>query len=525
MAKTSDRQKVIDLCEHNLFAFAKLLNPHYSYGEIHEEVFAWLSDPEANARQLLLLPRGHLKSHCLAVYAVWRITYKPWVSIVYLSAGEDLAKDQIYAIKNMMTSDTYRYYWPEMLNAEEGQREQWSAYSFNVDHPERKRRGIRDHTIIVKTVRSNAIGLHCDELLSDDVVVPAFAYTASGRAEVQRALAQFTSILNPGGKIKAVGTRYHPDDAYQAMIEAEFPLWDPDKKVFEGKANLWDVFQRETEDVGNGTGNFIWPRTFNPDTGEGYGFDHQILAIIRADYESKGELAQYFCQYYNDPNAIALQRIDRSKFQYYDPKNLTLSGSSITYGGQRLAVFAAMDVAWTTSESSDYTAIAVIGVDHDNNIFVLDLQQFKTSTFADYYQQVIELHHKWGFKKIRVETNAGGHFVKQELERYVRQNGDVLSVEGKPTVNAEGKKPERHAATLEWRYDAQKVWHFKGGLTAELEDQIILERPRHDDLVDAFVAAIEIAKPPGKRIHGHVTNVDDNVYYDSRFGGRRARVA
>jgi predicted phage terminase large subunit-like protein len=522
MAKT----EIVSLCETNLFAFAKLLNPHYQYGDLHEEVFSWLSSQDAESqRKLLLLPRGHLKSHCIAVYCAWRITYKPWVTVCYLSAGEDLAKDQIYAIKNMMTSDTYTRYWPEMFNAEESKREQWSAYSFNVDHPDRKRRGIRDHTLIVKTIKSNAIGLHCDELILDDVVVPQFADTAVGRAEVNRSLAQFVSILNPGGCIKAVGTRYHPQDAYQGFIDAEYPLWNKETKQFEGTAKLWHVFEKRVEDSGDGTGSFIWPRTINAISGDSYGFDPHVLAIIRADYESKGQRVQYFCQYYNDPNAIDTQRISRGSFQYFDRARIKVVGGNTLFRETKLSVFAAMDVAWTDSNSSDYTAIAVIGIDADNNIYVLDLVQFKSVNFAEYYQEVISLHYKWGFKKVRVETNAGGQFVAQELERLIRSNGNILAVEGKSTQKAAGNKRERKAATLEWRYSDKKVWHYRGGLTSELEEQIILDRPRHDDIVDALVAAIEISKPPGKRTH-NVTSINEtNLYYDRRFGGRRGRVA
>lgn len=521
----ASKQEVIDLCENNLFAFAKLINPHYEYGDLHEKVFGWLSRPGANARQLLLLPRGHLKSHCIGVYCVWRITYSPWITIVYLSAGEDLAKDQIYAIKNMMTSDTYKKYWPEMLNDDEGRREQWSAYSFNVDHPERKRRSIRDHTLMVKTVKANAIGLHCDLLIPDDVVVPIFAYTHVGRTEVNRALSQFTSILNPGGEIKAVGTRYHPADAYQSMIDAEVPIWDSLAQEFVGTQPLWEVMEEVAEDKGDGTGHFLWPRVYNKDTGEGYGFDPQILATIRADYSSKGELAQYHAQYYNNPNAIEAQSINRGMFQYYDRAKLDQKNGSTYAGKQKLAIFAAMDVAWTSSNTSDYTAIAVIGMDADSSVWILDLVQFKTSNFAEYYEEVINLHYKWGFKKIRVETNAGGQFVKQELERLIRQNGNILAVEGKATVKSSGNKLERKAATLEWRYDAKTIWHYRGGYTSELEDQVILLKPKNDDLVDALIAAIDISKPPGKRVTDGQTYMEQNVIYDNRFGGRRGRVA
>lgn len=517
------KQEIIDSCKDNFFAFMRLLNPHYLYGDIHEKLCAWLSSPDANARQLALLPRGHLKSHIVAGYCTWLITYQPWITIVYLSAGEDLAKDQLYAIKNMMTSDTYKKLWPEMLLDEEGRREQWSAYSFNVDHPDRKRRGIRDHTIIVKTVKSNAIGLHCDVVVFDDVVVPQFADTAIGRSEVNRSLAQFTSILNPGGRIKAVGTRYNPGDAYQGMIDAVYPIWIAEDQEFQGEAQLWDLMEEEVEDRGDGTGHFLWPRVFDPKSGEGYGFDPEVLALIRADYESKHQHVQYWCQYYNDPNAIATQTIDRGKFQYFDRRNLDVRSNGVYAGHDRLVTFAAMDVAWTTHESSDYTAIAVIGLDSSGFMYVLDLVQFKTNDFAEYYDKVIELHRQWKFKKIRVETNAGGQFVKQELERLIRQNGDVLAVDGKAVVKNQGSKRERKAATLEWRYDAQTIWHYKEGLTPELEDQIILDRPRHDDLVDALCAAIEISKPPGKRMFQ--TPQNDNIIYDSRFGGRRGRVA
>lgn len=525
MTTESEKQSVIDLCAGNFFAFCKLVNPHYAYGDIHAEVCAYLTRPGASARILILLPRGHLKSHIVACYAVWRITFQPWITIVYLSAGEDLAKDQIYAIKNMMTSDVYRTYWPEMINADEGQREQWSAYSFNVDHPERKRRGIRDHTIIVKTVKSNAIGLHCDLLIPDDVVVPQFADTATGRSEVNRALAQYTSILNPRGEVIGAGTRYHPEDLYQAQIDARYKVWNEIMQAFSGTKQLWDIFERQVEDKGDGTGNFLWPLTINPDTGDAYGFDAQSLAIIRSDYESKGQYVQFYCQYYNDPNAVDLQRISRGSFQYYNRAHLTVNSSGVFLRETKLAPFAAMDVAWTDSDTSDYTAIAVIGMDSAENIYLLDLQQFKTTNFNDYYQEVLALHRKWGFKKIRVETNAGGSFVKNELERLIRQNGDVLSVEGKSVQKSAGSKNERKGATLEWRYADQRIWHFKGELNSELEDQIILTRPRHDDLCDALLAAIEIAKAPGKRVRGSVRTMESNIVYDRRFGGRRSRVA
>lgn len=527
MANKRTKDEIRKAAEQDLWTFANLINYNYAYGEIHEKVYRWLSSGIASNRQLLLMPRGHLKSHCIATWAAWEITRKPWTTIVYLSAGEDLAKDQIYAIKNMMTNPIYKRYWPDMINEREGDREHWSAYSFNVDHPQRKARGIRDHTIIVKTVKSNFVGLHCDAIVFDDVVVPNNAYTETGRREVQRALSQCTSILNPGGKIKSVGTRYHPKDAYQDMKDAKFRVWDEISREFISEEPLWDILEYVVEDDGEGTGNFLWPRTQSSIDGNWYGFDVQQLEIIKADYLSKGETAQFYAQYYNDPNDESTNLLDRSAFQYYDPQFVTVTPTGVKFKGRRLNIWAAMDVAWTEQRESggkdpDYTAIAVVGVDEDGYYYILDLARFRTSNFQVYYDNIMSLSQKWGFRKITIETNAGGKFVAQEVERLSREAGGVISVDHKSRGGAgEKSKLMRQYAIVNPKYELKSVFHRRDGLTSIYEEELILERPPHDDLVDAVGLAMEKIKKPMKS--RQYLDEDKKVITDSRFGGRRGR--
>lgn len=514
-------------CEDDLWTYARVVNPTYVYGDIHEKVFRWLSSPDASLRQLLLLPRGHLKSHCIATWASWEITKKPWTTIVYLSAGEDLAKDQLYAIKNIMTSDAYNKLWPNMINDKEGDREQWSAYSFNVDHPERRARGVRDHTIIVKTVKANFIGLHCDCLVFDDVVVPRNAYSEVGRQEVSKALSQCTSILNAGGKIKAVGTRYHPLDAYNDMMQAKYRVWDEETRSFIKEEPLWDIMEEVVEDESDGTGKFLWPRAISPLDGNWYGFDTQQLEIIRADYFSKGEQAQFYAQYYNDPNDETTNILDRSTFQYYDIKHIGNSNGQVTFKGKKLNVYAAMDVAWTDASESggkraDYTAIAVIGLDQDGYYYVLDLDRFKTNSFLVYYDNIMRLANKWHFRKIKIETNAAGKLVANEVERLARENGGHISVNHKSHAGGGAKsKALRQYAIVNPKYELKSIFHRRDGLTSILEEELILERPPHDDLADALGMALEDAKPPMKQ--RQFLDKEHKVITDARFGGRAGR--
>lgn len=516
-----DLSKIKELYENDLFEFAKYLNPNYMYGEVHEKVFSWLSSKDASKKQLLLLPRGHLKSHCVAVWTVWTITRMPWCSIIYVSAGEELAKAQVYSIKNMLTSDAYRLLWPEMIHAEEAKRDKWTAWSINVDHPQRKHRGIRDNTLLVRTVKSNATGLHCSHLVFDDVVVPANAYSPAGRTEVSGAVSQFASVLNPGGEIKAVGTKYHPKDIYGKLSNAVKRLYDDTTGEIIGEAKVWEVMQEEVEDAGDMTGNYLWPKTRCPKTGEWYGFDINVLAEIRAQYESVGELVQFYAQYYNNPNDPESNRVDYSDFTYYDRKFLKSEQGAWRFQENQLSVFAAMDIAWTEGESSDYTAIVVIGLDKDGFIYVLDLDRFKTSDYNVYYEHICRLHDYWGFKKLRIETNSGGRLVANQLETFIRQEGRSLIIEPNYTASNTGKKFERHAAVLEWRYKKKYIKHFKGGLIPDLEDEVVMARPPHDDLEDALCSAVEISKPPSARASKFKTNIENVIVASNRFGGRR----
>lgn len=511
--------------ENDLFAFARYINPSYIYGAIHEEIFRWLqSDNEKN--QLLLIPRGHLKSHCLAVWALWWVTKHPWTTMVYVSATDKLAIVQLFAIKQMMESQRYRLLWPEMIADRENDREVWNKTEIMVDHPLRKERMVRDYTIHATSIKGNNTGLHCDVLLFDDIVIDKNAYTELGRDEVAKGAGSFIAIKNANAIVKAVGTLYHPADIYHHWMVGEEEIYDSETGELTGSEPIWVIKEHVVEDSPNraGTGNFLWPRQMHPETGVWEGYDISTLARKRSEYFTTGLHAEFYSQYYNDTNASSSHRVDRDNFQYYDEKNLKIYDGKVLYNNKQLKVFAGMDVAWTEKRGADYTAIAVIGVDEDGFTYILDLRRFHTSQFDVYYNEVIELHRRWGFRHIRVETNAGGKFVAQELKNRIRINGDSLAVEGKHASRNEGTKQERHAAILEPRYANQSVFHFRGGLIGVYEDEVVLERPPHDDMIDAVCSAIDISKPPAKK-HKSWNYMDDNkkVITDSRFGGRRAR--
>ena len=494
--------------EEDLYSFARLVNPHRVYGEVHKELFDWWTRASAKDNQLCLLPRDHQKSHCAAVRCAWDLTRDPTETVLYVSATSDLAEKQLYAIKQILTSEVYRRYWPEMVHLEEGNRERWNTNEIIVDHPLRKKEGVRDPSIKAAGITTNITGFHASRVYLDDLVVPGNAYTEDGRSKVAALYSQLASIETTGAKEIVVGTRYHPRDLYQTLIEMEEEVFDQNGE-FSHTDRVYEVFQRVVEQEGV----FLWPREMRSD-GKLFGFDLKELARKKAKYV---DTTQFYAQYYNDPNDPTSNRISRDKFQYFDPKFLVNDRGSWFFKDRKLNVVAAMDFAFSLNKKADYTAIVVVGIDAENRIYVLDIDRFKTDKIKSYYDALLDLHMKWGFRKIRCEVSVAQKVLVKELkDSYIIPNGLMLSIDEHNPTRHLGSKEERIAATLEPKYDNMQVWHQKNGMCSLLEEELILARPPHDDIKDALTAAIDIAVAPTRNAN---RTRRGNVVFDSRFGG------
>lgn len=500
----------------DLFFFARLVNPGYVYGDIHKELFKWMeeytlfgSGGDLTTNKLIMLPRAHLKSHMVATWAAWIITRHPEVTMLYVSATAELAETQLYAIQNILGGTTYQRYFPEYINPQEGKREKWSQRKFSIDHEKRKKEGIRDATVSTAGLTTNTTGWHADIIIADDLVVPENAYTEDGRESVMKKSSQFTSIRNAGGFTMACGTRYHPSDIYATWRSQEYDVYDIMGNIAERK-KVWEIKEYSVEV----DGVFLWPKSMRPD-GKFFGFDAQVLSRIRAEYSDR---VQFYAQYYNDPNDPGSNRIDRSKFQYYDRKFLKQEGGSWYIKNRRLNVYAAIDFAFSLSKKSDNTAIVVIGIDEDGFIYILDIDCFKSDKISEYFEHIAQLHSKWEFKKLRAEVTVAQAIIVRDLKDKFRADGLPISIdEHRPTRN-EGTKEERIRAALEHRYDNMSVWHFKGGYTDVLEEELVLARPAHDDIKDALASAVEVAVKP-KRSRAPESIRSNVVQFNSRFGG------
>lgn len=490
------------LAEADFITFVKLVAPYNVMGTCHEELCKFLTNPDLKPYRLVLYPRGHRKSFYAAMYACWRIVVDPSISIVYLSATSDLAESQLRTIKSTLDSPIVRRYWPELIQADEGRREKWTTTEICVDDPRRKAEGTRDSTVKAGGLTTNITGAHCDLIILDDMVVPK-NNTEEGRRQVMSQYSQLQSILNPGGMILAVGTRYHPKDIYDTMQTTVEEIYDDTGELI-GKENQWDVLQKVVEE----NGEFLWNRQKRKD-GKYYGFDFKELSRIKAGYVDK---SQFYAQYYNDPNDEGNALITPDMFEYYNREHLYSKAGVYYIKNRPLNVYAAIDFAFSLNNRADSSSIVVVGIDSDNNRYVLDIDRFKTDRIQEYYNHVIAIHNKYNLKKLRAEVTVAQQVIVTALKDKLAENSTRLVIED---YRPQTKKEERMLAVLRPLYEDHKIFHYRGGNCEILEEELKQVKPAHDDVKNALADAISIAVAPRQ---SHFQKHKD-IKVLSRFGG------
>src|SRR5574343_1205561 len=139
-----------EAAEADFEACIRLIHPGRIIGNIHSELCSWLTAEERKPNRLVLMPRDHGKSAYAGYYAVWRILKNPAIRVLYLSATANLANKQLKFIKDILTSNVVRKYWPDLIHPDEGKREKWTETEIAVDHTKRK-----------AEIRSSSHGIRC----------------------------------------------------------------------------------------------------------------------------------------------------------------------------------------------------------------------------------------------------------------------------------------------------------------------------------------------------------------------------
>ena len=124
---------------------------------------------------------------------------------------------------------------------------------------------------------------------------------------------------------------------------------------------------------------------------------------------------------------------------------------------------------------------------------------------------------------MRAEVTVAQQIIVNDIKDHVKKEGMRLSIDEYRPNRHQGNKEERMAAVLERRYEDQLMWHYNGGYTPVLEDELVLSRPPHDDIKDSLANAIEVAVKPKRVREASDFGIGFSQQSRSKFGGVQFR--
>jgi predicted phage terminase large subunit-like protein len=255
------------------------------------------------------------------------------------------------------------------------------------------------------------------------------------------------------GEHHRLGTRYHFDDLYGHLIENELrdhhqiiPAMDAD-------------------------GRSPWPDKYPP---EWFMKKKKQAGIIIFN-------AQYQC----DTEAMKGEIFQYDQCQLVEPENIP----------SNLRTYMGVDLAITEQETNDQFAIVIIGMDADQNRYVLDFFAGHLR-FGAQTRKIIELYEKYDPIRCCIETNA---YQKAQYHHLQDEYGKDIRL--KPVE--QDKDKITRAWKLEPIFEDMRMFFKKGGNMHLLIEQLVLfPNYRYKDLFDALdlaVKASKIKKRKGRR--------------------------
>jgi len=231
-------------------------------------------------------------------------------------------------------------------------------------------------------------------------------------------------------------------------------------------------------------------------------FGEEIDVYIRGAYKDDGKL--YFPELLSEEKLTELKGLQGSYIfsSFYlnnpvDEASALIKKSQIKYWGEgdaklpvNLNVFAVCDPAVSQAETADESSIVVVGVDTDNNWWVLEVRSGQWTTF-ELIEQLFAVHAQW--KPITMTLEVIGQ--AQGIMLPIHDEEDrrkiylpLMEITSRPQV----RKEIRIRSVLQPRFERGKVFIKRDMF--DLEEQIIhFPRSKRDDMIDALTDVEDIA--------------------------------
>lgn len=391
-------------------------------------------------RLAVFMPPRHGKSNLASeVFPAWYLGRKPSHQVLFTTYGQDLADGFGRKVRNAVADPKHVRSFPASILSDDSQ----SAKRFNTS---------AGGVYYAVGAGGAVTGRGADLLLIDDPLKnreEADSRLVRDKLWDWYASTAYTRLM-PGGAVVLIQTRWHEDDLAGRIL-----MGHEDWEVI----NL-PAIAEYGDMLGRQYGQPLWP--------EQYGLE--ALENIRATIGEREFNALY--QQRPSPLEGALFRRD-----WIGRQVAPRSGTRIAMG---------VDLALSTKEGADYTALVVMARDEFGKLYVLDAVRERVD-FPSALRLIRNMADKWNPKAIAIEQVAFQAVVVQELLR-----NTTLPIRG---VTPDKDKVTR-AQPLALRYEQGLVHHAQ--LPSWFEDELLaFPQSKHDDAVDALVYAYQAVMKMG----------------------------
>lgn len=165
-------------------------------------------------RKLIVCPRGTFKSTMVCVaYPIRTMLRNPNIRILIDSELFTNSKNFLREMKAQLASAPLIDLFGDVRD-----QSNWAEDSFTV---RRTRAHLKESTVTAGGIGTEKTGQHYDLIIMDDLNSPKNSGTPENREKVIAHYKMMTAILEPGGTLVVVGTRYAANDVIGYILENE----------------------------------------------------------------------------------------------------------------------------------------------------------------------------------------------------------------------------------------------------------------------------------------------------------------
>jgi phage terminase large subunit-like protein len=338
--------------------------------------------------------------------------------------------------------------------------------------------GHREPSLDSSGVDRSKTGSHYDLIILDDVVTDTNIITPSSREKVFSYITDCLALLNPGGVIIVIFTRWHFADAYAKIIKADEQL------VRKGLAPMWKKIIRG---AWNPDGSLLFP-------------EYLTEKFLEEQRTMMGE-KKFSCQYLNEPVEESSKIFSSSvvgpatkPFQYNTDPVSGMGRIALPDGSwYPVNVVLTWDPAGPNpTQGSDYHGLAVVAVDPHDHWYVLEAEGVKGLP-TQVLQEVARLVQFYKPHSLSCEDISQSGVWIELARSYFREIGLAAFFSSYKPGNQNSKLSRIEA--LQPRFEQRRIT-IDPRLVGLLEQLSEFPELDHDDILDALAQARDFAFAP-----------------------------